>query len=554
MIRFESLKENFQFLVIEVRNHIYNAFDYLNSPDPELRDRIVTRDDYIDNLKNLIENDCFLKTLSASGQLSKDEINMIRAMHTIAINLERIADFCVNIVGQVDYLTDYKLFYSFDYEEMLTEISEATAEIVPALKGRDLSKTLSVCRSENNLDRMYKRHFDRILSALKAGTEEAGDYVTILFIFRYLERIGDSLLNVGEAVLFAIIGERIKINQFQALQYTLSQSGISESAADVDLQFIWGTHSGCSIGRVENKKESQHRSRESIFKEGLRSKIQEERQGLELWQGTFPALVPRIFSYHEEEDEDKASLLLEMLPGCTLDEIVVTADQDTLSNALFMLEETLDDIWRETFTADGGPARETNYIHQLKNRMNAVHRVHPRFRRTQQLIGSSRVDSTRDLLEKCERIEQELGSPFKVLIHGDFNLNNIVYNHTDQRIYYIDLHRSRYYDFVQDVSVFLVSNFRLPVFDTGLRNRLNSIIERFFHFASGFAREKGDETFPPRLCLALARSFYTSTRFELDHAFAKEMFLRAHYLLDRVVEHSDKPWRDFRFPEQALYY
>jgi phosphate uptake regulator len=552
MIRFESLKENFQFLVIEVRNHVYNTFDYLNSPDPELRDRIVTRDDYIDNLKNLIENDCFLKTLSSSNHLSKNEINMVRAMHTIAVNLERIADFCVNIVGQVDYLTDYKLFYSFNYEEMLTEISEAAAEIVPALKGRDLSKALTICRSENNLDRMYKAHFERILAELKAGSEAAGDYVTILFLFRYLERIGDSLLNVGEAVLFAVIGERIKINQFQALQYSLSQSGFSESAADVDLQFIWGTHSGCSIGRVENKKESQHKGRESIFKEGLRSKIQEEKQGLQLWERAYPGHVPRIFSYHEEPGEDKASLLLEMLPGCTMDEIVVTADQDMLHNAMFTLEATLKDIWRKTITREA-PV-ETSYIQQLRSRMGAVHRVHPRFKRTQQVIGSSRVHSTRDLLEKCGEIEKELHVPFRILVHGDCNLNNIVYNHADQKVYFIDLHRSGYLDYVQDVSVFLVSNFRLPVFDSGMRNRINGIVERFFRFAARFAREEGDETFLPRLCLALARSFYTSTRFELDQAFAKEMFLRAHYLLDQVVDHSGEPWRDFDFPEQALYY
>jgi hypothetical protein len=56
------------------------------------------------------------------------------------------------------------------------------------------------------------------------------------------------------------------------------------------------------------------------------------------------------------------------------------------------------------------------------------------------------------------------------------------------------------------------------------------------------------------MALALARSLYTSTRFELNDEFAKDMFLRAHYLMEKVVNHQGQPWEDFELSTDILFY
>jgi len=553
MISFEGLNENFHFLVLEVENQVYSTFDYLNAPEAELCERIIARDDYIDNLKNRVENDCFSKLLATSRQkLTPTEINTIRAMQIIAVNLERVADFCVNIVRQVHYLTDETFLYSFNYENMLTEIASGVQGIVPAMKRRKLSSALEICKTENRLDSMYKELFDRIMDELKTVSTDPADYITMLFIIRYLERIGDSLLNVGEAIIFAIIGEKIKINQFQALQETLNKSGFEGSVSDVDLKFILGTRSGCKVGRLENRLEdNRQRAQDSIFKEGPLKKIRDEKENLESWRSHLPGLVPKIFSYHEELNEDRGSMLLELLPGCTLDEAVLHSDLETLQNAVFILQETLQEVWQAT-RREGRV--QTNFVDQVRERMQTVRHVHPGFVRQARRDGSSGARSTESLLQRCARFEPELEPPFSVFIHGDFNVNNIVYNHTEQKVHFIDLHRSRQFDYLQDISVFLISNFRMPVEEEPLRERINWTIAQMFAFARGLAMENGDDRFQARLALAVARSLYTSTRFELGAALAKEMFERSHTLLDRLAEHEGRDWGEFRFPEQILYY
>jgi len=189
---------------------------------------------------------------------------------------------------------------------------------------------------------------------------------------------------------------------------------------------------------------------------------------------------------------------------------------------------------------------------QLGSRMDAVLHIHPGFIRAEKAVCGAVAASTTALVARCSAIEHELAAPFSVLIHGDFNVNNLVYNHQDQRLHYLDVHRSRQQDYVQDASVFLVSNFRMPVFEPQLRQRIHWLMDEFLSFTRTFAQQTGDDTFEARMALALARSLFTSTRFELNPAFSRGMCQRAHYLMERVAEHQGRPWQSFRLPDCAL--
>jgi len=102
--------------------------------------------------------------------------------------------------------------------------------------------------------------------------------------------------------------------------------------------------------------------------------------------------------------------------------------------------------------------------------------------------------------------------------------------------------------------VFLVSYFRLPFFKKEQRFLLNMMIEHFYEFFKRFAVENNDTTFEIRMALGLARSFYTSTRFEMNITFAKHMCMRTHYLMEKMRDHGERPLEDFRLPEEVLYY
>jgi phosphate uptake regulator len=552
MLTFEGLDENFKFLILEVLNQLKATREFVASPSRSLFRKITSRDDYIDNLKTVIENKSYSR-INSTMDLDTKLLNKIRAIQLSSVNLERIGDHCVNIVKQMAYLEDKGYVNRYECAEAFDIIEGAMKKIAEGFSSEDMPMALEICKSENRLDSLYKDNFNRIMAEMGSG-KNIPDLVTCLFIFRYLERIGDAMLNIGEAIIFSILGERIKIEQFESLQQTLSVSGYDGSFSDIDFQGIWGSRSGCRIGHVQAKgdENTDHPpvAQGSIYKEGNLDKIRRERSSLEQWSERFPGMVPDIFGFHETKEENKGSMLVEFLPGCTLDTMILTSDDTDLENGLFILEQTLRHVWLST---KKDQPIQTTFMEQLKSRQNGVLQVHPEFHRNASQMGSAEIISSEELLSECAIIEKSLPAPFTVFIHGDFNCNNVVYSHEDERVRFIDLHRSRDFDYIQDLSVFLVSGFRMPVFDRPIRNKINAVISRMYSFTEEFAQENNDKTWQARMALALARSFYTSTRFEFNYAFAKEMFNRSMFLLEKMNRYSGK-WNNFILPEDILHY
>ena len=231
--------------------------------------------------------------------------------------------------------------------------------------------------------------------------------------------------------------------------------------------------------------------------------------------------------------------------------MVLTADREIVENACFLITQTVGNVWEQTLTR--APVA-SGFMAQMRSRLDDVLRLHPGFATERKDFCGLAIPALSELLAAADAAEAGLAAPFSVFLHGDFNLNNIVYDHTAQRIHYIDLHRSGQGDYALDTAVFLASNFRLPVFEAHLRDRLQLVMRRFLEFARAFAAEQGDAAFEARLTFGVARALATSARFEMNRAFAQELFQRGEYLLARQVALAGRPVTEAAFPDAVLVY
>lgn len=547
MAQLETIAKNIRLMIVEVTAQVQQTREFLTSPGRDLLSQIISRDDYIDNLKGLVEDRCF-QVLADQPNPERRLVITLRSALPISANLERIADFAVNIVRQYEHLEDPEILGIHDLSPLFEEVLRGLSRVGRALTGQQADLAYSICQSEFNLDELYSDRFAEIRAQLASG-QQTGDLVTTLFILHYLERMGDSLLNIGEAILFTLVGERMKIHQYRALTDSLASQGLADSIRQVEFESIWGTRSGCRIGTLSEKEETgQEPARPVVFKQGSLEKLAKEKESIERWQKVMPGLAPEVCAFLPG-DEKRAAILLEFLPGCTYQEMLINGDDQVVEDTTFMIEDLLGRIYQATRRES--PAR-ADYIGQLKKRLDSVYRVHPRLRTPPGFIGEMAVPSFEELLDRAQKVEESLPAPFSVLIHGDMNLNNIIYNPVRERVHFIDLHRSQETDYVQDISVLLVSAFRMPVFAAPIRRRLNRAALRFFEFTSRFARESGDETMEARMALALSRSYCTSTRFELNLKFAKKMHQRSIYILEKLLAHAPGDLTGFRLPREVL--
>lgn len=539
---FEGLNENFSFLVLKVHQQVEDTLIVLQHADGFIPERMNNREDYIDNLKIIIERKSYKRTRRARSEDDRI-IRIMGSLNTATSNLEEIGDYLMNIVTQTRYFQDRTFLVRYNYQAYFQEIVAALDIVNESLLCGKIKDALQICHAEIKIDELFKNDFASLLTAMKE-TEKIGDAITTFNILRYLERIGDALLNIGEAIISAYAGTRLKLFEYMAVKDSLRRDTGDFCFEDLDVE----TKSGCRIEKIVTNGQEKS-NQEVIFKEGNISKIQQEKEKIEQWQNVMAGLTPRVFGF--EYLNEKAFILLEYIGGFNFQEIVLRQDQALLEKAFARLKRVTLDVWEKTKKPE---AVHADFMGQLKKRLPDVYEVHPYLAAPSCAISSLKRPSLQESIALASAVERTLSSPFSIFIHGDFNTDNILYNEHDERIVFIDPHRSVQTDFVQDVSVFLVSNYRIPILDSRVRESLTGVIHDFYAFARHFAEENGDNTFDARLALGVSRSFISSTRFILKEDFAKTMYLRGVYLLNKFLDHNGRPWSEFRMPEDIFLY
>lgn len=542
MIGSDGIAGNLHFLIVEVQKQIERTRRFVMQPMQGLAGAIEARDGYIDNLNNTIQGKCF--DLAARGGAGNGALGQLQAIYLVTVNLERIGDFCHKAARQLMHVADTSVLDEVELDTYLERVAQGVGRIERALFSRNADLALEICRIDAKLDQRYVDDFAALIERLDAAPSRA-DIVAAILTIRYFERMGDSLLNIGEAILSACLGQRIKLHQFVALESALERANLPADVQQLTLARVGETRSGSRIDQVSVAKETA--GDKVIFKEGESRKLAEEMEGLERWNALMPGIAPRVISHIERDDS--VALLTEYLEGFTIEQLLLQESTSTLDQALGRLTETLSEVWHRTRREEPARAR---FCDQIASRLPEVFSVNRGLRREDIIIGGRRIPSFEGLVEHCRTIEAELAAPFSVLIHGDLNVDNIIFDPAEARIRFIDLHRTERLDYLQDVSVFLISNFRLQVFEPERRKRIRTTIFEFLEFAADFARGAGDASFEARLTLGIARSLATSTRFVADHQFAKSMFLRARYLLERLAELRSSVDGGFVFPREVL--
>ena len=534
--------DNLRFLTSEVASQVSTLHALLesSSQSASLAQRILDRAGYSTNLQRRIHEYC-LRQMDQPRESGSNTV-AARSMQSIASELERIAALCRECVIEIGRMQQRDRLRAKHYAPMLERVIAAIGRIDSAVAGRDTELALRIGQAEARLDKGYRRLMTRYTHDLgrQQGRE---DIIHALFVVRCVKHMGDALRVISEAVISANLGQPFDTGRYHSLTAAV-ESLKGQDSDTLSVENVAETRSGSAITGITDGDDE----RVAIFKEGLKRKVKEERQGVESWHQVYPGVAPRILSYQKRGRS--AALLIEHLAGLTFERILLHESRGLLGEALHRLTRTLKSVWKETRTREPVSA---GFMTQLASRIGDVYALHSHFRQPRTSIAGLQLPAFDALVQQAAALEADIKVPFSVYIHGDFNLDNIIYDPEERHINFIDLHRSQYMDYVQDVSVFMVSCYRLQVLDPRRRRRAMALILAFYRFAARRARKEGDHSFELRLALGLARSFVTSTRFILDPTLARAMFLRGRYLLELALQADPKRPKGFRIPMEDIF-
>lgn len=544
------LYESLQFLLLDVQKQLQLMQDAYENKDAALIDKSLNLIDYIENTHlNLLQRASQQYHFITHINNQKETI-LIQSYEHIAHSLTSLSKQLYTMAQQLQLAPQFQLLHKKFIFSILTDLNKGLSLVVPAMETPHLGLSIDICKLQSRIEKTCNQQLQKYKKKLRTG-QHTDALLQACFVLKDLTIMGDALLRVGEGIISANLGQFIQIDRYHALKASLDalgkDKGHNPQFPELNIHSMGETKSGCIISGVQSSDETAGEI-VAIFKQGKKSKLSEEKANIESWHQKFPGIAPKVFSY--QKHGNKAALLYEYLTGQTFDKLLQQKDRNVLRTGLAKLFSTLTQIWQETQIETRNSA---NYMQQLAKRLPQIYDVHPEFNLKGLQIGKHKQLPMETLIQKAKLIENQLSVPKSVYIHGDFNTDNILYDPVEKQISFIDLHRSDYLDYVQDLSVLMVSFYRVRSYDPKVRAHIAQSMQAIYKFGSDYASTTQDADYPIRMALGLARSFITSTRFVLDPEHAKAMHHKGRYLIEQVIQLNPEDRADFQIPGEIYY-
>ena len=193
-----------------VQEAVHNSIKAFLEMDTELAQDVVKKDEKINESDISIEEKCII--LQAEHQPVAIDLRYIHSISIIIKCLERIGDLSVNISKIVIRLAKEKKKY-LDKEiidllvEMGNLVKPELGRALESFKNKDIKLASKMGKSDDLVDEIQKAIFRKLFTSREASEENIKFITNIVLASRYLERIGDQSVNIGQRVLYFLSGD-----------------------------------------------------------------------------------------------------------------------------------------------------------------------------------------------------------------------------------------------------------------------------------------------------------------------------------------------------------
>jgi phosphate transport system protein len=205
----ENLKKLILSLGAIVEEQIQRSMLALERRDMELAEEVIKRDNEVDSLEILIEEEC-LKILALYQPVAK-ELRFVVAVLKMNNDLERMGDLATNIAKRARYLSKKE---KIDLVESFGVIGQKVQSMVKksldALVNTDINLAKEVIAADDEVDKLTKQLLKRTINAVEKDSDRTKEYFSIRSISKNLERIADSATNIAEDVVYLCSGEIVR--------------------------------------------------------------------------------------------------------------------------------------------------------------------------------------------------------------------------------------------------------------------------------------------------------------------------------------------------------
>lgn len=180
--------------------------------DNALVDQVLAADDDIDELNKTIDQEA-IRYIALRAPVASD-VRLLTVAMKCARELERVSDEAVTIAKrarEVNNLGGFPDFCQIPREaELCIELLNQALDIFTeenAEKARDLPQ------KDKEIDRLYRESYEKLTAFILSNREASERAVSLMFIAKALERIGDHASNIGVETYYMLAGVDLRHTQ-----------------------------------------------------------------------------------------------------------------------------------------------------------------------------------------------------------------------------------------------------------------------------------------------------------------------------------------------------
>jgi phosphate transport system protein len=192
-----------------VEDQIAQAVKALTTRDQALARATVARDHTVNRFDVEIDDLC-IKLLALHQPAARD-LRLITTALKITVDLERIGDLAEHIAERAIELADeLPIEPGVDLSHMAKLARDMLHRSLDAFVREDAELALSVCAADDAIDILHEQMFRALLAFIAAKPDTTSRAMRVLFVSKYLERVGDHCTNIAEMVIFMVKGRSIR--------------------------------------------------------------------------------------------------------------------------------------------------------------------------------------------------------------------------------------------------------------------------------------------------------------------------------------------------------
>ena len=171
----------------------------LREKDEEIAVSVHKIEQKIDQKERDIEAMCM--TLLLRQQPVSGDLRSISSALRMIADMERIGDQTADIADVSRHLTDFQLEV---HPKMVNDS-------VNAFVRKDDKLAAEVIATDDQVDRLFEEIKMELMEEIAKNPNSSGSELDVLMIAKYMERIGDHAVNLGEWVHYYVYGEKLTV-------------------------------------------------------------------------------------------------------------------------------------------------------------------------------------------------------------------------------------------------------------------------------------------------------------------------------------------------------